>query len=180
MKPGMTILEFMDDEVLLPDRPFSGGSWATWRVALKGIFALQMTRNERRVFKRIAGRRAPSKPVVESWSLVGRRGGKTRVAAVIAVYLALSADLSRLSPGERGHVLLLAVDKAQARVAFDYAVGIFRSSEMLSQLLDGDPTAEEIRLTNGVVIGVHANNFRSIRGRSLLGAVLEDTAFWRD
>jgi hypothetical protein len=32
----------------------------------------------------------------------------------------------------------------------------------------------------GIVIAVHANSFRSVRGRSLVAAVLDEVCFWRD
>ena len=41
-------------------------------------------------------------------------------------------------------------------------------------------TAHEIRLTNGVVIAVHSNSFRLIRGRTLLAVVADELAYWRD
>src|SRR5262249_36997763 len=36
------------------------------------------------------------------------------------------------------------------------------------------------RLRNGVVIAVHANSFRTVRGRSLVCCIFDETAFWRD
>ena len=33
---------------------------------------------------------------------------------------------------------------------------------------------------NGVTIAVHANNYRSVRGRTLLCAIFDEVAFWRD
>ena len=41
-------------------------------------------------------------------------------------------------------------------------------------------TAHEIRLTNGVVIAVHSNSYRSVRGRTLLACIFGEIAFWRD
>ena len=41
-------------------------------------------------------------------------------------------------------------------------------------------TASEIRLKSGVIIGTHANSFRSIRGRTLLTVVFDEVALWRD
>ena len=39
---------------------------------------------------------------------------------------------------------------------------------------------EEIELRNGIVIAVHSNSFRSVRGRTLVAAVFDEVAFWRD
>ena len=40
-------------------------------------------------------------------------------------------------------------------------------------------TRSEIRLRNGIVIAIHSNSFRLIRGRTLLAAILDECAFWR-
>ena len=41
-------------------------------------------------------------------------------------------------------------------------------------------TSEEIRLVGNVVIGIHPAFFRSVRGRTLLAVVFDESAFWRD
>jgi hypothetical protein len=41
-------------------------------------------------------------------------------------------------------------------------------------------TAEGFSLNNGVDIAVGTNSFRSVRGRPILLAVLDEVAFWRD
>jgi hypothetical protein len=41
-------------------------------------------------------------------------------------------------------------------------------------------TAHEIRLANDVMIGVHVNSYRTIRGKTLLGVVFDEVSFWRD
>jgi hypothetical protein len=46
--------------------------------------------------------------------------------------------------------------------------------------LDGEPVANEIRLRGNIVISVHSNSFRSIRGHTLLACVFDEVAFWRD
>ena len=66
------------------------------------------------------GRANPPEPVREAWFQVGRRGGKSRVASVVAVFLACFRDYSGvLAPGECGVVMVLAADTRQARVIFD-------------------------------------------------------------
>ncbi len=55
----------------------------------------------------------------EAWLCVGRRGGKSIVLALIAVFLATFVDWSPyLSPGERGTVMVIATDRRQSRVIF--------------------------------------------------------------
>ena len=53
----------------------------------------------------------------EAWLVVGRRGGKSFVLALIAVFLASFKDWQPyLSPGERATVMVIATDRRQARV----------------------------------------------------------------
>lgn len=61
-------------------------------------------------------------------------------------------------------MLALAASRDQAQVVFRYIVAFLQSSAVLRQKID-TVTASEVRLKNGVVIGTHANSFRSIRGR---------------
>ena len=41
-------------------------------------------------------------------------------------------------------------------------------------------TSEEVRLKGNIVIAVHAGSYRTIRGRTLLAVVGDETSFWRD
>jgi hypothetical protein len=41
-------------------------------------------------------------------------------------------------------------------------------------------TRSEIRLKNGIVIAVHPNSFRSVRGRTLVACIFDEVAYWRD
>ena len=75
-------------------------------------------------------------------------------------------------------MLVLAASQAQARTVFLYCLGFLQESPVLRQELQ-DTTRSEIRLKNGITIAIHSNSFRSIRGRTLLAAVLDECAFWR-
>jgi phage terminase large subunit-like protein len=159
----------------------SGGpsTWATWIAALKAAFGLKLTRAERRAFTTIAGsRKPPKRRVQELWTVAGRGSGKSRMTAAVATYIAcfLKHDLD---PGETGHVLVLAGSRDQAQMVFSYARAFLNRSPILKKLIKST-TAHEIRLTNGVTIGVHSNSFRLIRGRTLLACVFDEIAFWRE
>jgi hypothetical protein len=94
------------------------------------------------------------------------------------VYIGAIAQ-HKLATGEVGYVLLLAASRSQASVAFQYVVGFLESSPILRQQVES-VTAEEVRLRGNIVIGVHAGSYRTIRGRSLLAVVGDETSFWRD
>jgi hypothetical protein len=51
-------------------------SWSTWIAVLRAAFGLPLDDDQRRVFARVAGNRAPpTQRVREVWGLVGRKGG---------------------------------------------------------------------------------------------------------
>ena len=154
-------------------------SWQRWLTVLRAAFALPMTASDRATFAQVAGDRPlPRTRISELWAVVGRRSGKTRIAAAISVYIG-AIERHTLAPGETGYVLLLAASRAQASVAFGYVVGFLEGSPILKQQIEA-VTADEVRLKGNVVIGVHAGSYRTIRGRTLLAVVGDETSFWRD
>jgi hypothetical protein len=155
-------------------------SWKIWRTVLKATFGIELNQEEAEAFAAVAGSRAPPKKRVrELWAICGRRGGKSRIAAALAVYIAAFTQQPTLAPGEVGMVLVLAASRDQAQVVFAYVKGFLKASPMLRKEIAGQ-TANEITLRNGIVIAVHSTSFRTIRGRSLLCAILDEVAFWRD
>jgi hypothetical protein len=155
------------------------GSWSTWLAVLRAAFGLPLDADQQQLFASVAGGRAPpTKRVRELWALIGRKGGKSRMAAAIAVYCACFIKY-RLARGERGMVLVLAMSMDQARVVFDYCIGFLSTSDVLRREIVST-TAHEIRLRNGITIATHANSFRSVRGRTLCAAIFDEACFWRD
>jgi hypothetical protein len=154
-------------------------SWATWLATARAAFALPMSKRDCETFDKIAGGRTPPKRrVKELWVLAGRRSGKTRVASAISTYIACIAQ-HKLSRGEIGYVLVLSASKAQSQVAYQYILGFLEASKILRQQVIS-VGAEEIKLRGNIVIGVHSNNYRTVRGRSLLAVIADETSFWRD
>ncbi|MGH7536526.1 MAG: hypothetical protein ACREMG_13235, partial [Gemmatimonadales bacterium] len=122
---------------------------------------------------------APVTPSRESWVIVGRRGGKSRIAALVAVFLACLRDYSGvLAPGERGVVMVIAADRLQARVVLRYIVGLIDDVPELRALVV-NRRKESLDLCTGVVIEVHTASYRTVRGYTVLAAVLDEVAFWR-
>ena len=108
-------------------------TWGTWLVALKAAFGAELTAEELEIFAAIAGsRKPPEKRVSELWSIVGRGGGKVRMAAAIGVFIACFVPHT-LAHGETGHVLILAGSRDQAQVVFGYLRGFLESSPILRQ-----------------------------------------------
>lgn len=176
----MNILQALDaPEMFGPF--FRGTSWDRWRVFLAAMFGLPMTDTEQAIYQHHTGRTAPPDAPAEEVGLIcGRRGGKSRVLATIAVFLATVPDYSdRLAPGETPTVAVIAADKRQARAIFKYARGLLVNVPLLTPLLAGE-TAESLTLTNGVMIEVQTASFRAVRGYTLVAGVCDEVAFWRD
>ena len=116
--------------------------------------------------------------VEEFWAVCGRRAGKTRAAATLAVYLAALVDHSaNLVVGERGLVLLVAENKEQAGIVFNYIAGIFDSVPLLSALVM-NRTADTLALSNGVDLEVRAASFKGLRGVTAIAIIADELAFF--
>jgi hypothetical protein len=174
-------------DAALSDRKLLGAAigdlatWQVWRVVLKAAAGDSLNEQERQTFAAVAGdRKPPSHPVRELIVIAGRRSGKSRMAALKAAFLATCMDhRGKLAAGEVGYVLVLAASRSQATVVFKYVVGFFESSPILQHEV-AEITADEIRLRNGIIIAVHPNSFRTVRGRTIIGCIFDETAFWRD
>jgi hypothetical protein len=174
-----TIDRVLRDPNLLGAALGDAGPWKTWLAVLRAAFGLPLDEAEAVSFRQVAGDRAPpGRRVRELWAVVGRRGGKSRMAAALAVYAACFVP-HRLSAGEVGHVLTLAASRDQAKVVFAYIQAFLEQSPLLRQEIE-NVTQTDIRLKSGVVLGTHANSFRSVRGRTLVAAIFDEVALWRD
>lgn len=176
----MNILQAIDDRNLFAPF-FPGETWRPWLAVLAALFALEPTPDDLAIFQRVAGARDwPEKPPREAFFVVGRRGGKSNISAVIAAYLAAFVDYRPyLKPGERGVVLLLAADRSQARVLMGYVRAMFAEIALLRTLVRSE-RAEAIELTNGITIEIATASFRTVRGVTLVAAIADEVAFWRN
>ena len=151
-------------------------TWQNWFVCLKAIFGLEMDRKERRIYRKYTGRKdPPTTPFEEVFLVIGRRGGKSFISALIAVYLACFKqwDLGI----EKGYIMCIANDKKQAGVVLDYVKRILQLPIFKSMVVN--ETKEEIELSNRMVIAVHTCSYRSLRGFSICGVVADEISFWR-
>ena len=178
-QPNKTITEALLDKALLDAALGNSKTWQIWLVVLKAAFGLELNAAELELFASVAGaRQPPSKRVRELWAIVGRRGGKSRMAALIACYLALFVR-HRLSAGERGMVLVLAASVTQSRTVYSYILAFLNKSPVLRKEI-ASVTKEEITLRNGIIIAIHSNSFRTVRGRTLCACIFDEVAYWRD
>jgi hypothetical protein len=154
VRPLVTLRKALNDPALLGG-VLLGPTRDVWEAILLASMGELLTEPELKLFSEVTGReRAPDKRVDELWAIVGRRGGKSRAMAVLALYLAGFIDYSdRLVRGERGTVLLIAPDMKLAKVSLEYAYGAAQTTPMLSQLI-AERRADELVLNNGIVLEV--------------------------
>ena len=146
---------------------------------LRTLFGLSLTDDERQLFTQCTQRPLPRPDgYAEAWLCVGRRGGKSFVLALVAVFLACLRDwMPFLGPGEIATVMIIAADRRQARTILRYIGGLITSTPMLASMVTGE-TASSISLRNRVVIEVHTASFRTTRGYTIVAALLDELAFW--
>ena len=176
---ALSILAALDDVDLFAPH-FREGSWGTWRAFLAALFGLPMTEAEAETYRHHTGRaEPPSAPFREAALIVGRRGGKSRVLALIAVYLATFRDYApHLAPGEVATIGVLAANRDQARSIFRFISGLLKATPLLAGMVQ-DENTETIILSNSVHIEIATASFRTTRGYSYAAVLADEIAFWR-
>ncbi|MDP2914915.1 MAG: hypothetical protein Q8O91_05635 [Candidatus Aminicenantes bacterium] len=176
----MNIIEAIEDRHLFRPLFKDPETWAAWRVFLKAVFALPMDQGELEEYRRWTARqKAPGQAFNEVFAIVGRRGGKSFMAAVIACFMALFKDWGPyLAPGETAWIMVISTDRAQARNILGYIKGILQTSHMFRGMIEKDLTWE-INLNNQVSIRVATCDFRTLRGYTVVAAICDELAFWR-
>jgi hypothetical protein len=178
----MNIIDIINDSRFFKPLFRDEGSWRAWMVFLKALFGIPITdKVERKLFRRCTGLKKPKNgPSREAYVIAGRRSGKSYMSSLIAVYLAAFKDWSPyLNAGEKGWIFIIATDKEQAKIIKKYISGILNSNELFRRLIEKEHQTE-IELKNGVVIAVKTCNYRTVRGFTVLAAICEEIAFWRD
>jgi hypothetical protein len=175
----LTILDVMGHPRLFGPT-FRGESFDGWRAFLAALFGLPMTDAQVATFSAFTGRSdVPIVPAREGWVIVGRRGGKSRIAGLVAVFLACFRDYTTsLAPGERGTVMVLAADRKQARTVMRYIAGLLDSVPALAAMVESRRN-DAIDLVGGISIEVHTASYKSVRGYTLVGVVADEIAFWK-
>jgi hypothetical protein len=169
---------------------FPGRTWAWWKTILKAANGMPLTAPEEKFFRQVAGDRdPPSKRVRELWLIVGRRGGKNAVSSAIVAHAASQFDgkrrqlagltLPALRKGGKASILCVANSRDQAQTALDYITSYFDEIPALAKMVTRR-TRTGLELKNGVDIIVQTNDFRAVRGRSILVCILDECAFYQD
>jgi hypothetical protein len=176
----VNITEAVDDPNLFKAYFKDATTWQAWRACLCALFGLPMSKTELETYSKCTGRaRRPERPFKEAWLVCGRRGGKSFTLSLIAVYLACFRDwMPYLTSGERGHIVVVAADRKQARVIFGYIRSLLTETPMLAEMVSRE-TGDEIDLNNKLSIEVCTCSYRTIRGRTIVAALCDEIAFWQ-
>jgi hypothetical protein len=86
------------------------------------------------------------------------------------------AGAGLLRPGEAASVLCLAVDRVQARTIHSYSKAYFDRISALKPLVKRE-TNDGFELSTGAEVSILASNFRSVRGRTVALALLDECAY---
>lgn len=177
---SFSILQAMDDPRLFARHFKDRRSWFAWRVFLSVLFGLPLDCDQLALFRQCTGRSEPdAQGYFEANLVIGRRGGKSFILALIAVYLATFRTWTQyLGPGERATIMIIAADRKQARVCLRYVKGLLAATPMIKPLIQNE-RAESVDLSNRVTVEVHSASFRSTRGYALGCILADEAAFWR-
>lgn len=177
----MKLYDFMMNPTLC-GLEFRHKSWSTWRIVARlydGDAAL-LTPEECVIARQLIGREAlPTDPPRELFIGAGRRSGKTRFDAVLAVHAAAEDHRAMLAPGEWAGVVCTCVDRVQARTWFNYCRGLIEASPTLAAEVI-NKTADSIEFEHRTRLEVFTSNYRSVRGFTLAAAIIDEAAFLRD
>jgi hypothetical protein len=175
MQADPTILDLMDQ---FPTE-FPTESWQPQRAFLAALFGLPMSPEMLALYQQCTNRtEPPASPAKVATLLCGRRSGKSKVAALVALYLCFHRKWPNLSRGERGRIMIIACDKGQARGILDFINGLLDLAPHLLALVR-KRTAEAIEFANNISIECRALSFRSTRGSTVLALLADEICLWR-
>lgn len=151
-------------------------------VLLKATYGLPLNTVELSIFTACTGRAEylgiefPEIVVV-----AGARSGKdSRIAAPVCLYGAAFGNHERyLERGERAVIPAVAQDRRGANILRGYIQAQFQQHRWLRELIDGEPTVDEIRLKSGVSIICFPSTMRSMRGWSIPVGVMDELGYFR-
>jgi hypothetical protein len=176
--PRVTILQAMNSPKLFGPE-FPSPDWDSWRVCLAALFGLPLTPAQLELYQQCTGRQtAPTARYREAVLVVGRRGGKSRILALLAVYLACFVDQKPyLAAGEVGTIAIICPSRRQAANCLRYVIGLLEMVPALKALIE-TATTESVGLSCRVQIEVHTASFRVTRGFTLLAVLADESAYW--
>jgi hypothetical protein len=113
------------------------------------------------------------------WGIWGRRAGKTdKFASFVVAYEATCGGHEEERGNSTAVCFLVAQDLKLARQNLPLIRAHLDLSPILSKEFEGEPTADFIRLKNGVNIGVAPPSPKALRGYAVPVVVMDEVGFW--
>lgn len=156
------------------------------QVLFDGIDPADLPADDRETARKLFGdvERVPALARSVVCTVAGGRSGKTYLSALRLLHLALTADLSKLAPGEKAFAAIVAPDLDLARQALGYCAGAARQHPQIKAIVVSDTTDALVirRGSQQVAIRPFAASRGGVtgRGKSLVGLLLDETCFFRD
>ena len=158
------------------------------RVAFDGIEPSDLEGDDRGLARQLFGETEtiPTEARAVLVAVCGARSGKSRVlGALYSLWRALTADLTALAPGELAVALIVCPDLRLARQTLRFALGAAKAVPSIARLIEGESAdALTLRRPDEHVVSLEAlpatRGGSALRGRSLVSAVLDECAFFRD
>ena len=181
----MNIINAITDKHLfrnfLEDRKGKLSSWLNWSIALRAVYGLPIKKKHSDLILSCTGRALnllPKDGFNTALFLTGRRSGKSRISAIVGAYEAvLSGREKLLAKGEIGLVAIIAPTTKQARIVKTYLRAIFDETPLLQNTVVAE-TQWSFELSNGVKVEILVGDWRSIRGYTLLSAIVDEVCFF--
>jgi hypothetical protein len=177
---GISLIDAISDSALFkPWFERDPASWVSWMAFLCALFALPMDADQLAIYRKCTGRNEPPNDIARfAYLICGRRAGKSFILALIATFLACFFDYSPyLARGERGTVMIVASDRRQARTILRYMRALLKEVPLLAKKIERE-TAEGFDLTNRITIEISTASMKSVRGYTVVAALLDEAAFF--
>ena len=169
------------------------------RVAYDGLDPQELAPDELAIAREIFGHidSIPTRARDVFTAVVGARGGKSSIlVALRLLHLAVTVPIDHLAAGERAVGLIVAPDMRLARQTLRFALGFVRETPQLTAMLagatgDDNKRARTTYASDGFILERGGREVSleclpatrggsALRGRSLVGAALDEAAFFRD
>ena len=158
------------------------------RISYDGADQCDLAGEERELARRLFGdvERVPPEARHVFVAVCGARGGKSYVlCALRLLFLALTVPLDALAPGELAAALIVAPDLRLARQTLRYVQGAAKGCKAIASRIESESAdGLVLKREGGRSVSIEClpatRGGSAVRGRSLVGAVLDECAFFRD
>ncbi len=184
-RPAASFLEFVKTNLGVELSP---GQRVLCAVAFDGVEPGTLEGADRELARTIFGDVAIIPPEARHVlaALCGGRAGKSYILGGLRLlHLAVTVDLSSLAPGEAASGPIVAPDLRLARQTLGYVSGAVNGAAgLLAMVRSESKDAIILRRPDGALVAIEClpatRGGSAVRGRSLVGAVLDEACFFRD